>query len=219
MVVATMSLGESKKEVYESAGIGVESLKPGDDPAIIVVDLQTAFTDSDYALGSDLDGTVEATSRLIDTAHESDVPVFYTRVVWREDYRDGAVFAMKAAPSDDGLVEGSEFLEIDPRLEMIDNDHIIDKDQASAFFETELSTMLTFESVDTTIITGATTSGCVRASVVDACQHGYIPLVPEECVGDRAQEPHDANLFDMDSKYAEVVSLQEVLEYLNSLDE
>ncbi|MFB6097376.1 MAG: isochorismatase family protein [Haloferacaceae archaeon] len=209
---------DDKERIYESSGIGVESLEPGDSPAVVVVDLQTAFTDPDYALGSDLDDTVEATARVVDAAHAADVPVFYTRVVWREDYRDGAVFAIKAAPSDDGLVEGSEYLEIDPRLEVAERDHVIDKDQASAFFETELDTMLTFDRVDTTIVTGATTSGCVRATVVDACQHGYIPLVPEECVGDRAQDPHEANLFDMHSKYAEVVDLDDVLEYLDSLD-
>lgn len=210
--------GANKEEIYESSGIGVESLEPGENPAIVVVDLQTAFTDPDYALGSDLDGVVEATAELVVAAHANDVPVFYTRVVWREDYRDGAVFAIKAAPSDDGLVEGSEYLEIDPRLDVVEQDHIIDKDQASAFFDTELNTMLTFEGIDTTIVTGATTSGCVRATVVDACQHGYIPLVPEECVGDRAQDPHEANLFDMHSKYAEVVDLEDVLGYLDSLD-
>ena len=205
---------ESAEAVYESSGIGVESLEPGRSPAVVVVDLQTAFTDPEYALGSDLDETVEATARLVDAAHDHGVPVFYTRVVWREDYRDGAVFAIKAAPSDDGLVEGSEYLEIDPRLDVAPSDHVIDKDQASAFFETELATMLTFEGVDTTIVAGATTSGCVRASVVDACQHGYVPLVPEECVGDRARDPHEANLFDMHSKYAEVMSLDDVLEYV-----
>lgn len=214
-----MATDQSKEEVYRESGIGVESLEPGDSPAVVVVDLQTAFTDPDYALGSDLDETVEATARLVDAAHENDVPVFYTRVVWREDYRDGAVFAIKAAPSDDGLVEGSEYLEIDPRIDVVDEDHIIDKDQASAFFDTELDTMLTFENVDTTIVAGATTSGCVRATVVDACQHGYVPLVVEDCVGDRAREPHEANLFDMHSKYAEVVDLDEVLDYLGSLSE
>lgn len=213
-----MAIEQSKEEIYEASGIGVETLEPGVNPAVVVVDLQTAFTDPGYALGSDLDETVEATARLVDAAHVNDIPVYYTRVVWREDYRDGAIFAIKAAPSDDGLVEGSEYLEIDPRLDVTADDHIIDKDQASGFFETELNTMLTFDRVDTTVIAGATTSGCVRATVVDACQHGYIPIVPVECVGDRAREPHEANLFDMGSKYAELKHLDEVLDYFDSLD-
>lgn len=210
-------MSKSKEEIYEEAGIAQETIGFGEHPAVIVVDLQLAFTDPEYALGSDLDEVVEATSQLVEAAHEKDVPAYYTRVVWREDFRDAAIFAIKAAPSDDGLVEGSPYLEIDPRLPTTELDHVIDKDQPSGFFNTELDTMLTFENVDTTIVAGATTSGCVRATVVDACSHGYRPIVPIECVGDRAEEPHEANLFDMGSKYADVVTLEETLAYLDGL--
>lgn len=209
-------MSDAKEDVYAEAGIAQEPIGFGERPAVVVVDLQLAFTDPGYALGTDLDDVVEANAALVDAAHEADVPVYYTRVVWREDFRDAAVFAIKAAPDDDGLVKGSPLLELDPRLPVTGEDHVVDKEQPSGFFNTELDTMLTFERVDTTIVGGATTSGCVRATVVDACSHGYRPMVPVECVGDRAEEPHEANLFDMDSKYADVVTVAETLGYLAS---
>jgi nicotinamidase-related amidase len=196
------------EEIYEESGI-TGDIGFGDSPAIVVIDLQTAFTDPACSLGSDLDDTVEANADLLETAREHDVPIYFTRCVYRDDARDGAVFAEKI-PSTAELTRDSEWLEIDPRLEPSDDDHVVEKQQPSGFFDTELDTMLTYEGVDTTVITGATTSGCVRATVVDACSHGYRPIVPEECVGDRAEDPHEANLFDMDSKYADVIGLDDV---------
>jgi nicotinamidase-related amidase len=196
------------EEIYEESGI-TGDIGFGESPAIIVIDLQTAFTDPACSLGSDLDDTVEANADLLETAREHDVPIYFTRCVYRDDARDGAVFAEKI-PSTAELTRDSEWLEIDPRLDPSDDDHIVEKQQPSGFFDTELDTMLTYEGVDTTIITGATTSGCVRATVVDACSHGYRPIVPEACVGDRAEDPHEANLFDMESKYADVIGLDDV---------
>lgn len=196
------------EEIYEESGI-TGDIGFGDSPAIVVIDLQTAFTDPACSLGSDLDETVEANADLLETAREHDVPIYFTRCVYRDDARDGAIFAEKI-PSTAELTRDSEWLEIDPRLGPSDSDHIVEKQQPSGFFDTELDTMLTYEGIDTTVITGATTSGCVRATVVDACSHGYRPIVPEECVGDRAEDPHEANLFDMDSKYADVMDLEDV---------
>ncbi len=197
-----------KEEIYEDSGITGE-IGFGDSPAIVVIDLQTAFTDPECSLGSDLDETVEANAELLETAREHDVPIYFTRCVYRDDARDGAVFAEKI-PSTAELTRDSKWLEIDPRLDPSGDDHIVEKQQPSGFFDTELDTMLTYEGIDTTVITGATTSGCVRATVTDACSHGYRPIVPEECVGDRAEGPHEANLFDMDSKYADVMALEDV---------
>lgn len=197
-----------KEEIYEESGI-TGDIGFGDTPAIVVIDLQTAFTDPECPLGSELDETVAANADLLETAREHEVPIYFTRCVYREDARDGAVFAEKI-PSTAELTRDSEWLEIDPRLDPDERDHIVEKQQPSGFFNTELDTMLTYEGVDTTVITGATTSGCVRATVTDACSHGYRPIVPEECVGDRAEDPHEANLFDMDSKYADVMDLEEV---------
>lgn len=197
----------TKEEIYEEAGISGE-IGFGESPAIVVVDLQTAFTDPECPLGADIDETVEANAELLETARECDVPIYFTRCVYREDARDGAVFAEKI-PSTKELTRDSPWLEIDPRLNPTEDDHVVEKQQPSGFFETELDTMLTFEGVDTAVVTGATTSGCVRATVTDACSNGYRPIVPIDCVGDRAQEPHEANLFDMGSKYADLVDLDE----------
>jgi nicotinamidase-related amidase len=181
----------------------------GDTPAVLVVDLQRGFTDPASPLGSDQDDVVESSVRLAGVARANDVPVFLSRCVYREDLRDGAVFTEKV-PTAEALAGDSEWAAIDPRFEISENDHVIDKQMPSAFFETGLDTMLTYEDIDTVVVAGATTSGCVRATVVDACSHGYRPMVPVECVGDRATEPHEANLFDMGSKYADVLSLADV---------
>jgi nicotinamidase-related amidase len=196
------------ERIYEDAGIS-GSVGFGEAPAVVVVDLQTAFTDPACPLGADLDDTVEATAELLRVARETAVPVFFTRCVYREDARDGAVFAEKI-PSTTELTPESEWIELDPRLNPSEEAVVVEKQQPSAFFETGLDTMLTYEGVDTVVVTGATTSGCVRATVVDACSHGYRTVVPVECVGDRAEEPHEANLFDMGSKYADLMDRREV---------
>jgi nicotinamidase-related amidase len=126
---------------------------------------------------------------------------------------DGGVWPQRIEPLKT-LQAGSRWVEIDDRCQVGEDDHIIEKKQASAFHETELDSMLTAWAADTVIVTGCTTSGCVRASVVDACASGYRVVIPENCVGDRSDEQHDANLYDMDAKYADVRPLEEVLEYL-----
>lgn len=203
-----------KETIYEQAGI-TGTVGFGDSPAVIVVDLQTAFTDPAYPLGADLDDTVEATADLLSVAREANVPIFFSRCVYREDARDGAVFVEKI-PSTKDLTPDSEWIELDPRLEPAAGDAVIDKQQPSAFFATGLDTMLTYEGVDTVVVTGATTSGCVRATVVDACSHGYRPIVPIECVGDRAEGPHEASLFDMEAKYADLLDRDEVERHLRA---
>ena len=201
-----------KRDIYREAGI-TGAVGFGDAPALVVVDLQTAFTDPACPLGADLDDTVVATAELLETAREVGIPVFFSRCVYRDDSRDGAVFVNKI-PSTGELTPDSRWVEIDPRLNPTDDEVVIKKQQPSAFFNTGLQTMLTHERVDTVVVTGATTSGCVRATVVDACSHGYRPIVPVECVGDRAEDPHEANLFDMGSKYADLMERREVEQHL-----
>jgi nicotinamidase-related amidase len=201
-----------KEEIYREAGI-TGTVGFGKAPAIVVVDLQTAFTDTACPLGADLDDTVEATAELLETAREVEIPVFFSRCIYREDVRDGAVFAEKI-PSTKELTPDSKWTEIDPRLKPADEEVVIEKQQPSSFFDTGLNTMLTYEGVDTVVVTGATTSGCVRATVVDACSHGYRPIVPVECVGDRAEDPHEANLFDIGAKYADLMDRGEVEQHI-----
>lgn len=204
-----------KEMIYERAGMD-NLIGYGEAPAVVVVDLQTGFTDPDCPLGGDLTDVVEETNEVLDAAHGSGVPVVFTRII--TDHPDAADLGawVKKIPTLTVLAGGSEWVEIDDRLAMAEADYLLDKKQASAFHETELESMLSTWGVDTVIVAGCTTSGCVRASVVDACSHGYRTIVPEESVGDRAVDPHEANLFDMHSKYGDVRPVQEVVDYLAS---
>lgn len=133
------------------------------------------------------------------------------------DAADGGIWPEKVEPLKT-LQAGSRWVELDDRCTVRDDDHVLEKRQASAFHETELDSMFTAWGVDTVIATGCTTSGCVRASVIDACANGYRVVVPDECVDDRSTEQHDANMYDMRTKYADVRSLEEVLTYLRTDD-
>lgn len=204
---------EDKEAIYERAAMD-NQVGYGDDPVLLVVDLQTGFTDPENPLGGDLTEVIERTNSLIDAAHDSDVPVVYTRIVTKhEDTRDLGVWGEKI-PSLSTLHEDSKWVNIDPRLHVESDDHVLDKRQASAYHETELDSMLTGLNVDTVVLTGCTTSGCIRASAVDACSHGYYTIVPEPAVGDRAVEPHEANLFDINAKYGDVRPVDEAVDYL-----
>lgn len=203
-----------KQAVYERAEMD-NQIGYGDAPVLIVVDLQTGFTDPENPLGGDLSGVVERTNTLIDAAHEGGIPVVFTRIVTKhEDLRDLGVWGEKI-PSLETLHVAGDWVDIDPRLNVAPDDHILDKRQASAFHETELDSMLAHATVDTAIVTGCTTSGCIRATAVDACSHGYYTIVPEGAVGDRAREPHEANLFDINAKYGDVRPVPEVADYLS----
>jgi maleamate amidohydrolase len=210
---ATDGSGSGKRAVYERAGMD-ERVGYGDRPALLVVDLQRGFTDAANPLGGDLTDVVERTNRLLDAAHARGVPVVCTRIV--TTHPTGADFGIwgEKIPRLDTLAAGSEWVELDDRLAVDEGDHTLDKRQASAFHGTELASMLVAWGIDTLVAAGCTTSGCVRASVVDACAAGYRAVVPAEAVGDRATDPHEANLFDMNAKYADVRPVEEVVSYL-----
>jgi len=128
---------------------------------------------------------------------------------------DGGIF-VKKIPVLRTMVEGEPMAEIDPKMAPLPGEHVIVKNYASAFFGTSLASALTALGVDTVILIGCSTSGCVRATAVDAIQSGFIPIVPEECVGDRHAGPHDAAMFDMNAKYADVMPKSEVEAHLKS---
>ncbi len=205
---------DATRAVYERASMDTR-VGYGSDPVLVVVDLQRGFTEEENPLGGDLSGVVERTNDLLDAAHATDVPVVFTRIVsTHPDHADFGIWKEKI-PRLDTLETGSKWIDIDERLSLEKDDHILDKRQASAFHETELASMLVAWGVDTVVVTGCTTSGCIRATVVDACAHGYRTVVPGEAVGDRAPEPHESNVFDMDAKYADVRPTDEVVEYLS----
>jgi nicotinamidase-related amidase len=189
----------------------------GSRPAVLVVDLLKGFTNPESPLGADLDVVVESTRRLLDCARDAAVPVIFTTVVYDEANERAAAVFMRKVPALGVLRPGSRWIEVDGRLGRRDDEPVLAKAFASAFFGTPLASMLT--GFDTLVVCGASTSGCVRATVVDAVQHGLAPVVPRECVGDRWPAAHEANLFDMQAKYADVVSLSATLDAVQQAGE
>lgn len=202
-------------QVYTAAGFGAR-LERGGRPAIVVVDFTYGFTDPSYPTASDMTEQVMATRRLIDAARESSLPVIFTTIAFEKGHL-GSLAWLRKATGMGALIAGTRLVEVDGRLGRREDEVLIVKHGASAFFGTDLASHLTALHVDTVVITGATTSGCVRASAVDAVQSGFDVLVPRECVADRASAPHEASLFDIDQKYGDVIGLDDALDYLSGL--
>ncbi len=187
----------------------------GKKPAIIVVDVINAFTDPDCALGSACPEVVTANKRLLDAFRSKGLPVFFTTVIYRNPGQ-AKVFRQRL-PSLNILKPDSHWVVVDEALGRLPDEDVIEKCWASAFFDTDLNERLKILNVDSLVITGLTTSGCVRASVLDGMQYEYPVVVPREAVGDRNDDAHIANLHDMNAKYADVVSAEEVLNQLSGL--
>ncbi|CAN5604693.1 N-carbamoylsarcosine amidohydrolase [soil metagenome] len=187
----------------------------GQSPALLVIDLVRGFTDPALPLGAPLDDVLAATRQLLGACRKRGVPVFFTSVAYEEqDLADAGIWAKKMA----GLMTlraGMPEVEVDPRLGRRDDEPLLYKKYASAFFGTDLLTRLNTRRVDTLLRAGCTTSGCVRATAVDGVQHGLRVMVPREAVGDRAQAPHVQSLFDLHAKYADVIGLADALTYLD----
>jgi maleamate amidohydrolase len=208
---------EEARRVYARARIG-ESVTMGSRPAVLVVDFSCGFTDPECPLGADLTAEVEATRRLLEAARAKGLPVIFTTIGYDSSLKDGGLWLQKV-PLLAELQIGGRWVDIDPRLEPREDETIVLKKGASGFFGTNLASILVSQGVDSVILCGATTSGCVRATAIDLLQYGWPTLVPRECVGDRAKAPHDANLFDIQAKYADVVPLEEALAYVESVPE
>lgn len=186
----------------------------GEKAAVLVVDFVRAYTTP----GSPLHAppvleAVEATREVLTQARARGVPVVYTKVLYQPGAKDGGVFVRKV-PVLQTFVPGEPLTEIVDDVAPAAEDVVLVKQYASAFFGTPLASMLTAQRVDTLIVTGCSTSGCIRATAVDGCQHGFRVIVPRQCVGDRVAAVHEANLFDIDSKYGDVVDRSEVLAWL-----
>jgi maleamate amidohydrolase len=202
-------------QIYDRAGFG-RSVDRGTRPAIVVVDFSYGFTDPRYPTGADMTGPVLATARLLESARTCGIPVVFTTIAYDTGQLRSLAW-LKKATGMAALELGSRLVDVDERLAPRTDEHLVVKTGASAFFGTALASYLASVRADTVIVTGATTSGCVRATVVDAVQHGYPTLVPRDCVADRASGPHEASLFDMNEKYGDVVDLDDVLAYLHAL--
>jgi len=203
------------RDDYERKGFAHRS-GFGAKPALLVVDFINGFTDPTTPLGGDFSAELEATAALQAAFRRGGLPIVYTTISYAPDLRDGGVF-VKKVPSLGILQKGSPLTLVDDRIAPAPGEYVVEKKYASSFFGTDLDAYLRARGVDTVIITGCTTSGCVRASAIDSLQYGFYSIVVREAVGDRAQGPHEANLFDIDAKYADVLSLQEVLDYLGSI--
>lgn len=186
--------------VYLRQGFGA-TMPPKSPYGLLVVDFINGFADPGSFGGGNIHAAIECTRGLLDEARARKWPVAHTRVVYQDDGADANVFALKV-PTILSLVEDAHASQIVPQLQPIDGELVVRKTNPSAFFGTTLASWLSQRSVQTLLIAGCTTSGCVRASVVDAMCHGFRPLVVTDCVGDRSLQAHDANLFDMNQKYA-----------------
>jgi maleamate amidohydrolase len=189
----------------------------GSRPALLVIDMNRGFTDPESPLVCDLEDVIAEIARLLEAARVANCPVVYTSVSYDEDGKRTAAAFIDKVPALLALEAGSPWVEIDPRLAPRPDEPVLGKLFASAFFGTALATRLASAGCDSVIVTGASTSGCVRATVVDALQHGYRVTVPREAVGDRDPAAHEANLADIQAKYGDVVPAREVLNHLRAL--
>jgi nicotinamidase-related amidase len=210
-------MNESLEQNYARGGFG-KSLEFGRRPALLIIDFVRAYLIKDSPLYAGVESAHEGARALLAAARAARIPVVHTNVVYQPGGRDGGVFFRKVPAL--GCFEAGahpEFAAFAEGLEPATGETVISKQYASAFFGTSLASTLISQGVDTVLIAGLSTSGCVRASAVDCVQHGFIPVVVRDAVGDRAAGPHEANLFDLQAKYAEVTDLATVRHYLGAL--
>jgi maleamate amidohydrolase len=199
-------------DIYKQQGFGGAS-GFGERPALVIVDFVNGFTDPDQFGGGNITQAVEKTVPVLAAARQAGLPVVFTRVVYADDGSDAGVFCMKS-PNLVRLTETAPAAQVVDQLAPVDGEYVLRKTEPSAFFGTGLAPWLVKRKVDTVLIAGCTTSGCVRASVVDAMSHNFRTIVITDCVGDRAMAPHDANLFDMQQKYADLMDADDVVALL-----
>ena len=197
---------------YGKAGFGGR-LDFGKTPCLLHIDFARAYIDKSCGLYAGVEASAEAAKEVLAEARKAGIMIVHTRVEFTPGGADGGIFFRKV-PALKNFERGSPFGEFVAGLEPLPNEVVITKQYASAYFGTNLASTA---GIDTVLHAGWSTSGCVRASALDSCQSGFIPIVIREAVGDRHQAPHDANLFDLQAKYAEVKSKDEVIAYLRNL--
>ena len=188
----------------------------GQRPALLIVDFVVAYLDPASPLYAGVEDALASNERLLAAARKAGIPVLFTNVVYTPGGADGGIFYHKV-PALKLFDRGSPLGAFPPSLQPREGELVISKQYASSFFGTHLSATLTAMGNDTLLITGLSTSGCVRATALDACQHGFLPFVVREACGDRHPGPHEANLFDLQAKYAEVISEAQAIAHLETL--
>lgn len=199
----------------EQAGFA-RRLELGTRPSVVMVDLVRAYFEPGAQLYMGKDDCLASAARILEASRNAGIPVIHTKVAFTPGGADGGRFFQKVGALEHFAGE-TRLGEIMPEVAPREDETVLVKQYASSFFGTSLASTLTFHGVDTLIITGVSTSGCIRATAVDGIQHGFIPLVVRDAVGDRADGPHEANLFDIQAKYGEVRSEEVVVDYLRGL--
>jgi maleamate amidohydrolase len=203
-------LGENYKGAFDG------HLPFGRKPALLIVDFVVAYLDPTSPLYAGVEDALASNERLLAAARKAGIPVLFTNVEYSPGGADGGVFYRKV-PALKLFERGSPMGAFPTSLQPQDGELVITKQYASSFFGTTLASTLTAMGVDTLLITGLSTSGCVRATALDACQHGFLPFVVREACGDRHPGPHEANLFDLQAKYAEVISESQAIAHISAL--
>jgi maleamate amidohydrolase len=201
-------MDDGTRSLYDERGLGRRQ-GAGTRPALIVVDMNYGFTDPESPLHCDTEQAVDANVRLLAAAREAGCPIAFTTLEYDAAAQEVARAFINKVPTLLTLAPGTRWPQIDERIAPRAGEPVLSKLFASAFFGTPLGAMLASHHCDTVVVTGASTSGCVRATVVDGMQYGYRVVVPREAVADRAVGPHEASLFDIDAKYGDVLSTEE----------
>jgi maleamate amidohydrolase len=203
-------------KLYQNAGYGIREVGFGKSPALLLVDFQNAFIGEEYVTGKSpfIKEAAEQTSDLLALARTKEIPVIYTVVAYRANKWDVGNWKTDIS----WITLNSHAAEVTPILTPKENEPVVIKKYPSAFFGTEVATLLTTKGVDTVIVTGCTTSGCVRATIIDSFSYGFKTIIPEECVGDQSKEQHSSNLFDVNARYSDVVPKKTVEAYLDSIN-
>jgi maleamate amidohydrolase len=187
----------------------------GTSPALIIVDFVMAYLDKASPLYAGVEDALASNERILATARQAGIPIIFTNVEYSPGGAEGGIFYRKV-PALKLFERGSPYGAFPPTLQPQEGEVVITKHYASAFFGTSLASLLAAKGIDTLLITGLSTSGCVRATTLDACQSGFLPFVIREACGDRHTAPHEANLFDLQAKYAEVISESAAIGYLSA---
>jgi len=210
--------GEESKAADLYAERGFQSrVGYGERPALLVIDFTVEWCDPTARLGADHSIPLANTKVLLAEARAKRLPIVFTTIGYDPDMKDVGLW-IKKVPALADAIAGSEGGKIHPSMEVRPDELVLTKKYSSAFFGTPLLAYLNNRRVDTTIVVGCSTSACVRHTTVDALSYGFRPILPRECIGDRASGPHEWNLFDIDAKFGDVVSLDEVTDYLRKLE-
>jgi maleamate amidohydrolase len=205
----------SEIDIFKQQGFG-QKLGFGKSPGVLIIDFTVGFNDPEAFGGGNISEAIKRTEVLLDAARRLGLPIAHTRIVYADDGSDAGIHCLKV-PKLKQLTEASPRGQFVPALAPRPGEIVVRKRLPSAFFETGLHGILHARRVDTLVIAGCTTSGCVRASTLDAMCHGFRPIVASDCVGDRALGPHQASLFDLGQKYADVMPLAEILTHLQAI--